>query len=221
MKFSLRKICSILSAYRRHKTRRVIDSTLTSEHWQERLNEFRRQPRTSGRIIFMGNSLTELFDLTILGDTTILNRGITGDFSEGLLKRLDEVISLKPSKLFLEVGINDLVEHVSVREVTNNYKKIVEQVRLKSPDTQIFIQSLLPVKMTSSFFTSSEDVNEVVKEQNKELKALASQLHVSFVNLYDNFVLSGEINPRLTWDGVHLVDEGYAIWKGLLAPCLQ
>jgi len=231
MKFSLKKICSLLfillavgffsfSAYRKAKTRRIIRETLASEHWQDRMREFNAEPRSTGRIVFLGNSLTEMFDLRILGDSTIINRGITGDFSEGVLKRIDEVISLHPSKLFLEVGINDLVEHVSVKEVTRNYERIVEQVRSKSPETQIYFQSLLPVKMISSMVTSSQDVNETVREQNSALKQLADQLHVTFINLYDNYVLDGEINPRLTWDGVYLVEEGYVIWKSFLLPYL-
>ncbi len=232
MKLSLRKLCSILfilaaviffslSAYRRYKVRKVIDSTLASEHWQERFKEFKSQPRTTGRVIFLGNSLTELFDLGILGDSTIINRGITGDFTEGVLKRLDEVTSLKPSKLFLEIGINDLVEHVSIKEVTKNYRLIVKEIRKRSPATKIYFQSLLPVNMISTLVTSTQDVNEEVKEQNKALKELAKEQQVTFIDLYDNYVIDGGLNPRLTWDGIHLVDEGYTIWKNLLIPYLK
>jgi lysophospholipase L1-like esterase len=231
MKFSLKKISSILfilvaigffsfSAYRRAKTRKIIRETLASEHWQGRMKEFKAEPRTTGHIVFMGNSLTEMFDLSALDDSTIINRGITGDFSEGTLQRIDEVISLHPSKLFLEVGINDLVEHVSVKEICRNYKGIVEQVRSKSPETKIYFQSVLPVRMISSFLTSSADVNETVREMNAALQQVADEQHVTFINLYDHYVLDGEINPRLTWDGVHLADEGYLIWKGLLQPYL-
>ncbi|HEV7230321.1 MAG TPA: GDSL-type esterase/lipase family protein, partial [Bacteroidia bacterium] len=201
--------------------RRIIDSTIQSEHWNDRYKEFRAEPRRKGRFVFMGNSLTELFDLRILGDSTILNRGITGDFSEGLLKRLDEVISLKPSKLFIEIGINDLVEHVPNKEICRNYRALIERVRRESPETRIYMQSLLPVRMKSSIFTSSEDVNETIKEQNESYKKLATEMNVTYINLYDNFVMNNEINPRLTWDGIHLVDEGYEIWKGLLSPFLK
>jgi lysophospholipase L1-like esterase len=232
MKFSLRKICLLLfiiaavgffsfSCYRRMKTRRIIEGTLASEHWRGRMKEFLAQKRSAGKTVFLGNSLTELFDLSILGDSTLINRGITGDFSEGLLKRIDEVITLHPGKLFIEVGINDLVEHVSVKEVCKNYRKIVERVRMESPGTEIYFQSILPVRMESTFLTSSADVNDVVKEENEALKKLAEETRVVYINLYDNFVVNGEMNQRLTWDGVHLVDEGYAIWKALLSPYLK
>jgi hexosaminidase len=232
MKFTLKRICSLLfvvcvlvffsfTAYRKAKIRRVIDSTLSSAHWIERVSQFRAEPRIQGRIVFLGNSLTELFDLQILGDTSILNRGITGDFTEGVLKRLDEVISLKPSKLFIEIGINDLVEHVSVKEICRNYSRIIERVQSESPQTKVFMQSLLPVRMKGSMLTSSDDVNDVVREQNKALEQVAAEHHITFVNLYGFFVSGNEITPRLTWDGIHLVDEGYAIWKAQLMPYLH
>jgi lysophospholipase L1-like esterase len=232
MKFTLKRICSILfilgaiafisfSAYRKAKMRRTIEGTLASPHWQERFRDFKAQPRNTGRIVFLGNSLTELFDLNLFGDSTLINRGITGDFTEGLLKRLDEVISLKPSRLFIEIGINDLVEKVSVREVCSNYRKIITRVQEGSPQTKIYIQSILPVRMIGSLLTSSDDVNEVIREENEELRTLAEELHVTYVDLYCNFVINQEMNHRLTWDGVHLVDEGYQIWKGCVSALLH
>ena len=232
MKFTLRRLSSILfilavviyfsfSYYRKTKTRRIIETTLASRHWKERLHEFESEPRTTGRIVFLGNSLTELFDLSILGDSTIINRGITGDFTEGVKQRIGEIISLHPARLFIEIGINDVVERVSVKEITRNYRFIVSQIQEKSPETRIFIQGLLPVKMKDSWLTSTADVNEVVREENAALKALAKERNVPFIDLYDQFAEHGEINPRLTWDGIHLVDEGYAIWEKQLLPYLK
>jgi lysophospholipase L1-like esterase len=231
MKFPLKRLSSILfvlaalaffsvKAYRRYKIRNIINETLTSEHWNERKNKFLNEPRRTGRVVFLGNSLTELFDLPLLGDTTYINRGITGDFTEGVLKRLDEVVSLKPSQLFIEIGINDLVEHVTVQEICINYEEIITRVRKGSPLTHIYLQSLLPVRMKSSFLTSSEDVNAVIKQQNEALRSLAEKHQVTYIDLHDSFAVGNEINPRLTWDGIHLVDEGYLIWKKLLMPYL-
>jgi lysophospholipase L1-like esterase len=232
MKFFLKRLSTILfilgvivfvsfTTYRKMKTRRIINETLASEHWTERTKEFQEQARSTGRIVFLGNSLTEGFDLNILGDSTIINRGISGDFTEGVLKRLDEVVSLKPSRLFIEIGINDLIEKVPVKEICRNYRQIVERVQKASPSTQIYIQSLLPVRMQSSFLTSSEDVNEVVGEQNMALKALADKMKIPFIDLYSHFVVNNEMNPRLTYDGIHLVNEGYQIWKAEVLPYLK
>ena len=203
------------------KIRRIINETISSEHWTERTKEFQEQPRSTGRIVFLGNSLTEGFDLNILEDSTIINRGISGDFTEGLLKRLDEVISLKPSRLFIEIGINDLIEHVPVKEICRNYEQIIERIEKSSPSTRIYLQSLLPVRLESSFLTSGEDVNLEVREQNNALKILAGKEGIPFIDLYSHFVVNNEMNQRLTYDGIHLVNEGYAILKNTVSPYLK
>ena len=115
--------------YRRIHTRDEIKETLTSEHWIERCNDFLKEPRSKGGIVFLGNSLTEFFNLSVFGDTSIINRGIRGDFTEGLLKRIDEVISLQPSKLFIEIGINDIFEKVPLEEINDNYEKLIERIK--------------------------------------------------------------------------------------------
>ena len=63
-----------------------------------------------GKIVFLGDSLIDFFPIQdFFPRVKIYNRGIAGDTTKDLLKRLDNVIELKPSKLFLQIGTNDLV----------------------------------------------------------------------------------------------------------------
>ena len=59
------------------------------------------------RIIFIGNSITEggknwseKFNIP-----NIRNRGISGDVTDGVLERLDEIIFFKPKAVFILIGI--------------------------------------------------------------------------------------------------------------------
>src|SRR4051812_2060560 len=90
-----------MKIFRRVTMRSNIEKTLISDHWKSRYNEFLQEPRKYGGIVFLGNSLTEMFNLSTLGDSSIINRGINGDFTQGVLKRLPEVISLQPSRIFI------------------------------------------------------------------------------------------------------------------------
>ena len=64
------------------------------EHHQKRLAAFRSDPIVKGKIIFLGNSITEFGDWQkLLNDTTVVNRGIAGDNTFGVLARLDDVIN--------------------------------------------------------------------------------------------------------------------------------
>src|SRR5262249_3033624 len=109
--------------------------------WRARL---RKLPNTAGEIIFAGDSLiadgpwSELY-------SPIKNRGIGGETTAGLLDRLDELTESQPRKLFLLVGTNCLAADIPVAQVVRNYRKILGQVRRESPQTQVFLLSVLPV----------------------------------------------------------------------------
>jgi lysophospholipase L1-like esterase len=81
-----------------------------------------------------------------LNDTTVLNRGIGGDITYGVLKRLDDVINRQPKKLFILLGINDIGKDIPDSVIAYNYFKIIKQVKEKSPATKIYVQSILPYK---------------------------------------------------------------------------
>ena len=75
--------------------------TLTNmpEHYVKRYELFQKEPKATGRIIMVGNSITEGGNWKILlKDTTVINRGISGDVTFGVLNRLKEITDRKPSK---------------------------------------------------------------------------------------------------------------------------
>lgn len=83
-----------------------------------------------GQVVFTGSSLMEMFPinklLTEKGDETIVyNRGIGGFISSELLEVIDVcVIDLKPSKVFINIGTNDLSwSSIPISQLMNNYEK--------------------------------------------------------------------------------------------------
>src|SRR4051794_8025406 len=77
--------------------------------YQQRYELFKKEPIVKGRVLFLGNSITQGGNWKkLLKDTTVINRGISGDVTFGILNRLGEVIQREPSKLFLLIGINDI-----------------------------------------------------------------------------------------------------------------
>lgn len=62
-------------------------------------------------IVFLGDSITEKIDWHELFHNShydILNRGIGSDTISGVINRINTIINLKPSKVFLMIGINDI-----------------------------------------------------------------------------------------------------------------
>jgi hypothetical protein len=59
------------------------------EHYTKRLAEFKKQPIVKGKVIMLGNSITEGGNWKkLLKDSTVINRGISGDVTFGVINRL-------------------------------------------------------------------------------------------------------------------------------------
>src|SRR6201995_2394603 len=144
------------------------------EHTPQRLAQFAKEPVVTGKVIFLGNSITEMGNWKkVTGDTTVINRGIGGDITFGVLKRLKDITDRQPSKLFILLGINDIGKDIPDAVIADNYLKIVKEIHTKCPQTKIFVQSILPLNSTMANFPQHYDKEEHVLSVNKLLKANA------------------------------------------------
>lgn len=206
--------------YKYIKTSLILYNTLHSEHWKNLVEEFKKTPAKCNSVIFLGDSHTEQFDFEHFGLPEIVNRGITGDFTEGILLRLDEIIRSHPKKIFIEIGTNDIIEKVSEKDICKNYERIIYQITKEIPKTGIYIQSIFPVSMEGTFLTSNKDINNRIIHVNEKLKVLAEEHHLVYINLYDKFSENNSLRNDLNSDGIHLNNKGYAIWAETIKPFL-
>jgi lysophospholipase L1-like esterase len=188
------------------------------DHTIERLEVFKKQPVTKGGIIFLGNSITEMGNWAkLLNDTTVLNRGIGGDITYGVLKRLDDVITRQPKKLFILLGINDIGKDIPDSVIAYNYFKIIKQVKEKSPTTKIYVQSILPLNPTLKNFPQHYDKGEHIPLVNAMLKANAESMGYTYINLQPLFVdAQNRLDAKYTYEGLHLKPEAYTVWVAYL-----
>ncbi len=172
-----------------------------SDHYYKRVELFKNTPDTKNEVIFLGNSITEGGDWNALFPTiNAVNRGISGDVTDGILDRLDEVISSKPKKIFLLIGTNDLANGKSVDYVVNNCKLILEKIKSDSKDTKIYLQSVLPYNPTvGTQFWGHKSKQQEVLALNKKLKKLARTQDVKYLNIHKKFSdKKGELKADLT-----------------------
>ncbi|MEW6265088.1 MAG: GDSL-type esterase/lipase family protein [Thermodesulfobacteriota bacterium] len=167
------------------------------------------------QIVFLGDSLTAAGRWSeMFGDERLINQGVVGDTTALILKRLDSVLVSRPAKLFLMAGINDLGAGVTVRVVATRYANIVRRVNRLSPETTIFVQSVLPVN--KGLYPGSIS-NQDIKELNGKIKALAERYGAIYVDLFSLVAgRDGQLRPEFTSDGVHLKREAYLIWKSAI-----
>ena len=193
-------------------------------NYKKLLNQFNSQPLNNGEIIFLGNSITaEGKDWsTRLNNSIIRNRGIGGDTTDGVLARSGEIIDSNPTAVFLLIGINDLynntIETPSENYIANNIINIAKKIKTSSVNTEVFIQTLLPISKKKSrkfyklFNQSIKNINKIIIEnQEKEL--------YSVIDLYSIFVNNkGQLKNDLTYDGLHLNKKGYEVWSKFIKP---
>lgn len=174
--------------------------------------------KDNNSIIFLGDSLTDYvkFD-EILRNPLIKNRGIEGDTTLGVLNRLDEVISMKPAKLFILIGTNDIVYGRKADEIIQSIRQIISRVQNASTDTKIYIQSLFPVNNIK--FKTNRPI-ETIQAVNTEMKKLSDELHCVFIDLYPLLLNESEnaLDVRYTIDGLHLNGKGVLKWVEYLKP---
>jgi lysophospholipase L1-like esterase len=167
--------------------------------------------------IFLGDSLTESFDLLRhFGRDDLINRGISGNLTDHVIYRMEEIAKAKPARVFLMIGINDLFSGQSGENIFENIKTIVEFFAAETPATRLMVQSILPVNVTRLF--EDEGINLEIYALNRRLEQhFSSKPGLTFIDLHSDFLNDrGELDNAYTIDGVHLNARGYAHWAGLL-----
>ncbi|MGE0771302.1 MAG: GDSL-type esterase/lipase family protein [Cyclobacteriaceae bacterium] len=188
------------------------------DHWRELTARFEKEPVVTERIIFLGNSITEGGNWKrLLKDSTIVNRGIGGDITFGILQRLADVVKRKPTRLFLLIGINDLSKGIPDEVIIENIFAIVMAIRSGSPLTRIYVQSILPTNASFESFPQHYNKDDHVVAINGQLEKYAKQFGFEFINLYPKFLdKEGRLDAQLSHDGLHLNEAGYQRWVEVL-----
>jgi sialate O-acetylesterase len=193
-----------------------------STFYMQRSSLFNKLSITSKDIVFIGNSITNGAEWNeLFPQKRVKNRGISGDTSEGVFDRLDAVVKGKPVKIFILIGVNDISREIKVETIVLNMKRIVEKIQKESPKTKIYIQSILPVNPDFEMFKGHMKP-ELIKEINQFYQNIAQEYKVNYIDLYSHFLEDGtdKMNKKYTNDGLHLLGEGYLLWREIVKPYL-
>ena len=196
----------------KHDTTATVDAAVVN-----RQTLFELLPPSAGRpVVFMGDSITASCEWNELfgAGTTVLNRGIGGETSIGALRRAPSIAALRPIALFLMIGTNDpQLLRCTPEQTVSNWRSIINVIHEQSPDTVVYMQSILP--------SSAPKFNQWSERVNQQLSKLANGSSVFFLNLRPAFLLNGVMNPEYAADGLHLNGNGYLTWKKEIAPIMQ
>lgn len=174
-----------------------------------------------GQTVFTGSSLMEMFPINKLleehNDSTIIyNRGIGGFVSRELLEVVDVcAIDLKPSKIFINIGTNDLSDsRIPISELMENYDKIISEIEAKLPEAIIYLMAYYPVNYEAAAENMKECLkirnNEKIRTANAEVKKLAEKHSQRYIDINKNLMdEQGRLKAEYTIEGLHINEDGY------------
>ena len=147
----------------------------------------------------------------------IINKGISGDTTGGMLSRLDkDVFSLKPDAVFLMGGTNDLIAGADLGVVQANIMSIVHIIYYNNILPIVGIPVKPDIKNMRYDWREFCDFQKVIedlgnyREWLKKFCRLFNTRYIDFWWEYDNRMNEMGYNLHFS-DGVHPTKEGHAV----------
>ena len=162
--------------------------------------------------IMLGDSITYGAQWNDFFSEIIFNRGIGGDQTTGIIKRLDSVLKYKPKKIFLMIGINDICAGIDNETIYKNIVTIIN--RIKTQSIIPFVYSVLHVtKNYKDVKLTVKEINDSVDIINDNVSKYCKDNEITYINL--NTLLSddkGYLKDEYSYDNIHLNNRGYEVW---------
>ncbi len=167
-----------------------------------------------GQTVLAGDSITEFYNHYELFASyrkrtglEVYNRGISGDFSNRLIERLESnVLCLEPKNVVYLIGINDMSRGATNEYTRDNISRIIDLTKEKCPECNIFVQSVYPV------VDYRKRKNVSVIRLNSLIRELCKEKGVTYVDLFDKLTdKEGKFSSEFTYDGLHPNVRGYEV----------
>jgi len=171
--------------------------------------------KNSNRIAMFGDSLIEYgsWNELIQTKSIILNRGIGGDTTVGLLNRIDS-LGENVKKTFLMIGVNDLFLGRGVEDIFFNYKEIIK----------ILIEKNIEPIVMSTLYTGgnyAQYYNDDIKKLNELLVIYAKDEKIIFIDINSELAKGDVLEDIYSQDGVHLNGYGYLKWSNAISKYFE
>ncbi len=191
-----------------------------------RYDSFKVLETDNESIVFIGNSITDMHCWPEAFKTSdgrylpIVNRGNSGTYSTEQSNNLESYIAGKPKKVFMMIGTNDIATsgglNFSGEQVLQYVKSMVDRIHMRSPQTKIYLYSILNNKTSNRVEATWLHTNKIVKEyvEAQDVEWL------TYIDLYDK--LTGVAQGGVwSYDYLHLTAAAYKVWCETICEYLQ
>ncbi|CAK2688992.1 Lysophospholipase L1-like esterase [Vibrio crassostreae] len=167
----------------------------------------------SADLVMFGDSITEWAPWAdIFRDISMVNRGLAGDTTTGMLRRIDTTLNVNPKLVCFMAGINDLAQGYDVEHIYQNY---IDMLKVwQENDIRILVQSTLYVG------SKLQSLNPSVEQFNRKISEYCTQQGIAFLDV--NSVLSPNklLSNEHSCDDLHLNAKAYQAWAEVLKPTI-
>lgn len=192
--------------------------------FKEANQKLMEQANDSGRVVFIGNSITEGWVNTYPDYFSghFVNRGISGQVTPQMLIRFrSDVVDLKPAAVVILAGTNDIAGNKgtsSLKMILDNLKSMTEIA--KSNNIKVLLCSVLPAYDYP--WRSGKEPNIKIPELNKMIKEYAKEANVTYVDYFSAMVNDKNgMREELTKDGVHPTGGGYEVMQPIVEIAIK
>lgn len=175
--------------------------------------------------VFMGDSITQGWfeqDSGFFTKNNFVGRGISGQTSSQMLLRFrEDVINLKPKKVVILAGTNDIAENTGPISLDKVFGNIVSMAELaKANKIKVVLCSLLPAydfPWRKNMFPANK-----VMELNKMIKNYAVKSKIPYVDYHSVMKDAQNGLPKIySEDGIHPNKKGYEVMESILMKVLK
>lgn len=182
--------------------------------------KYAETPLEEDLILFTGSSSIKMWkDISdYYPEYHILNTGFGGSQTSDLLHYVDELIlNYQPKKVFIYEGDNDISAGKPSEEIMEDTHELVERIKSKLPETQIFLISAKPSIARWHLKEQYLDLNNNFEQYSQ------SQDNVEYVDVWTT-MLDEEGNPKseiFLEDDLHMNQAGYDLWDKVISKYMD
>ncbi|MBD5533639.1 MAG: lysophospholipase [Lachnospiraceae bacterium] len=210
-----------------HEISGQIEILIKKEQRQKIENyKFLNQYAPKRQILFTGSSLMEQFPISELCLShgirkAVYNRGIGGYTTDDFLEEIDTVLfDLEPSKVFINIGTNDIKQWPAGRDwmihLLKNYEIILRMSKERLPHTRMYLMAYYPVNAQLSDMQPFAEqmlkvrTNENIRRVNQHMAELAKEFGYDFINVNQGLTdENNNLKEEYTIEGVHMYANAY------------
>lgn len=216
--------------------------------YHEANQELKRLPADAGRVVFLGDSITDFWKLDeYFPEKSYVNRGIGGQTTPQMLVRMyPDVIELQPRAMILLAGINDIASNTGPSTAEMIEQNIMAMTELaQHHGIKVILCSLLPVsdypflkQQTADAppprgpfpglgpfprmkMTATHPPSDILK-LNEWMKEYANRVNAVYADYFTALVdEKGWLKDPDSADGLHPNADGYKVMAPIAAAAIE